>query len=192
LGKIVVSENVTLDGVIQDPTGEEGFRHGGWFLQVGSNDRAGFASAALDEARRAEAFLVGRRTYEFLASRWPSRTGDLADRLNSLPKYVVSSTLDDPSWNNTTVIKGNAVKEVSELKQQLSGEIVAPGSRQLVSQLIDEDLVDELRLILFPFVLGAGDRLFDMTRDKVNLRRVEARAVGDTLVYVTYVVDRGA
>src|ERR671936_2418283 len=110
MGKIVVSENVTLDGVVQDPTGEEGFRHGGWFLRVGSKDREAFAKAALDEALAADAFLVGRRTYEFLASRWPSRTGELADRLNSIAKYVVSSTLEHPDWSNSTVITGDTVE----------------------------------------------------------------------------------
>ncbi len=138
MGKIIVSENVTLDGVVQDPTGEEGFRHGGWFAQVGSNDRQGFYKAALDEVLRAEALLVGRRSYEFLAARWPSRTGELADRMNSIPKYVVSSTLEDPGWNNSTVVKGDAVNEVSNLRERLNGEIVVPASLQLVRTLIDE------------------------------------------------------
>src|ERR671936_793315 len=154
MGKIVVSENVTLDGVVQDPTGEEGFRHGGWFLRVGSNDREAFAKAALNEALAADAFLMGRRTYEFLASRWPSRTGALADRLNSLPKYVVSSALEHPEWDNTTVLKGAPAVEVPALKQQLHGEIVVPASFRLVRTLIERDLVDELRLLVYPFVLG--------------------------------------
>ncbi len=153
MGKIVISDNVTLDGVVQDPTGEEGFKLGGWFAQVGGNDRDAFGKAALDEAQAAVAFLIGRRTYEFLVSRWPSRTGELADRLNSLPKYVVSSTLERPAWNNSTVIKGNPVTEISKLKQQLKGEIVVPGSFQLVNTLIEHDLVDEIRLIVYPFVL---------------------------------------
>src|SRR5258708_23445016 len=159
MGKIVISENVTLDGVVQDPTGEEGFRHGGWFAQVGSNDREGFYRAALDEVLRAEALLVGRRSYEFLAARWPSRAGELADRMNSIPKYVVSSTLEDPGWNNSTVVKGDAVNEVSKLKERLNGEIVVPASRQLVRTLIEKDLVDELRLMVYPFVLGSAERL---------------------------------
>ena len=192
MGKIVISENVTLDGVVQDPTGEEGFRHGGWFAQVGSNDREGFYKAALDEVLRAEALLVGRRSYEFLAARWPSRTGELADRMNSIPKYVVSSTLEDPSWNNSTVVKGDAVNEVSNLKERLSGEIVVPASLQLVRTLIEKDLVDELRLMVYPFVLGAGERLFGETSDKVPLRLVANRTVGDSLPYVTYQVVRAA
>ncbi len=192
MGKIVISENVTLDGVVQDPTGEEGFRHGGWFAQVGSNDREGFYRAALDEVLRAEALLVGRRSYEFLAARWPSRAGELADRMNSIPKYVVSSTLEDPGWNNSTVVKGDAVNEVSKLKERLNGEIVVPASRQLVRTLIEKDLVDELRLMVYPFVLGAGERLFGETSDKVPLRLVGNRTVGDGLPYVTYQVVRAA
>ena len=192
MGKIVISANVTLDGVVQDPTGEEGFRHGGWFAQVGSNDREGFYKAALDEVLRAEALLVGRRSYEFLAARWPSRTGELADRMNSIPKYVVSSTLEDPSWNNSTVVKGDAVNEVSNLKERLNGEIVVPASLQLVRTLIEKDLVDELRLMVYPFVLGAGERLFGETSDKVSLRLVANRTVGDSLPYVTYQVVRAA
>ena len=192
MGKIVISENVTLDGVVQDPTGEEGFRHGGWFAQVGSNDREGFYKTALDEVLRAEALLVGRRSYEFLAARWPSRTGELADRMNSIPKYVVSSTLEDPGWNNSTVVKGDAVNEVSNLKERLNGEIVVPASLQLVRTLIEKDLVDELRLMVYPFVLGAGERLFGETSDKVPLRLVANRTVGDSLPYVTYQVVRAA
>jgi len=192
MGKIVISENVTLDGVVQDPTGEEGFRHGGWFAQVGSNDREGFYKAALDEVLRAEALLVGRRSYEFLAARWPSRTGELADRMNSIPKYVVSSTLEDPGWNNSTVVKGDAVNEVSNLKERLNGEIVVPASLQLVRTLIEKDLVNELRLMVYPFVLGAGERLFGETSDKVPLRLVANRTVGDSLPYVTYQVVRAA
>jgi dihydrofolate reductase len=192
MGKIIISENVTLDGVVQDPGGDEGSRHGGWFVQVGSNDRAAFYQAALDEVLRAEALLVGRRTYEFLAARWPSRTGELADRMNSIPKYVLSTTLDDPAWNNSTVVKGDAVNEVSNLKQRLNGEIVVPGSRGLVRTLIGNDLADELRLMVYPFVLGAGERLFGETSDKVPLRLVANRTVGDSLPYVTYQVVRAA
>ena len=192
MAKIVVSDNVTLDGVVQDPTGEEGFRHGGWFARVGDDDREAFARAALDDALAAEAFLVGRRTYEFLASRWPSRTGALADRLNSLPKYVVSSVLEHPEWSNTTVIEGAPATEVSKLKQQLKGEIVVPASFQLVRTLIEHDLVDELRLLIYPFVLGAGERLLAGIADRLSLRLVASRTLGDDLVYVTYEVRRTA
>src|SRR6188472_1981420 len=142
MGKIVITQNVSLDGVVQDPTGEEGFRHGGWFTQVGDNDRDERAKVMLDEALGAEVFLLGRRSYEFLAARWPSRNGELADRLNSLPKYVVSSTLEDLAWSNSTVLKGDPVNETKKLKQELHGDIVVPGSAQLLKTLIEHDLVD--------------------------------------------------
>jgi dihydrofolate reductase len=192
MGRIIVSDNVTLDGVVQDPTGEEGFRQGGWFAQVGTDDHEGFAKAALDEALRAEAFLLGRRTYEFLASRWPTRTGALADRLTSLPKYVVSSTLNGPEWNSTTILTGDVVREVSELKQRLDGEIVVPASRQLVHMLIQHDLVDEFRLLVYPFVLGSGERLFGESDDRLSLHLVDNRTVGNGLAYVVYEVLRTA
>jgi dihydrofolate reductase len=154
MGKIVVSENVSLDGVVQDPAGDEGFRRGGWVGLLAAREEV--AKVALDAALGAEALLLGRRSYEWLAARWPSRSGELADRLTSLPKYVVSSTLEDPDWNNSTVLKGDAVNEVSKLKQELNGEIVVPGSFQLLRTLIEHDLVDELRLKIYPVVLGAG------------------------------------
>ena len=192
MGKIVISENVSLDGVVQDPTGEEGFRHGGWFVQVGDKDREEWAQVALDEALGAEALLLGRRSYEFFAGRWPSRSGELADRLNSLPKYVVSSTLVDPDWNNSTVLKGEVVTEVSKLKQELDGEIVVYASCQLVRTLMEHDLVDELRLMVYPVVLGAGERLFGETSDKKSMRLLDARTVGDGLAYLTYELVREA
>jgi dihydrofolate reductase len=186
MGEIIISENVTLDGVIQDPTGDEGFRHGGWFGQVGDNDREEWAKVALDEARGAQALLLGRRSYEFFAARWPSRGGALADRLNNMPKYVVSSTLQEPAWNNSTVLKGNAVNEVSNLKRQLAGDIVVYASIQLVHTLVEHDLVDELRLMIYPVVLGAGEHLFGETSDKKPMRRTGTRTVGDSLALLTY------
>jgi dihydrofolate reductase len=192
MGKIVVSENVSLDGVVEDPTGDAGFRHGGWFNHIGDKDREGWAKVGFDEALGAEAFLLGRRSYEYLAARWPSRTGAWADRLNSLPKYVVSSTLVDPDWNNSMVLSGEVVDEVSKLKEQLDGEIVVAASRQLVLTLIEHDLVDELRLVVFPVVLGAGDRMFGETTDKKPLRLLDTRTVGDGLASVTYEVVREA
>ena len=191
MGKIVVSENVTLDGVVQDPSGVEGFRHGGWVGRIGDRGREEAAKALLDESLGAEALLQGRRTYEFFASRWPSRTGQLADRLNSMPKYVVSSTLEDPDWNNSKVIKGNPVTEVSKLKQELNGEIVVAGSLQLVHTLMEHDLVDELRLMVYPVVLGTGNRLFGETSDKKSMRLLDTRSVDD-LAYLTYEVVRAA
>jgi dihydrofolate reductase len=192
MGKIVISENVTLDGVVQDPTGEEGFRHGGWFGQVGDKDSEERAKVVLDEALGAEAFLLGRRSYEFLAARWPSRSGELADRLNSLPKYVMSSTLEDPDWNNSTVLKGEVVNEVPTLKQELDGEIVVPASRQLVRTLMEHDLVDELRLMVYPVVLGDGKRLFGESSGKKSMRLLDTRTIGDGLAFLTYEVVREA
>jgi dihydrofolate reductase len=192
MGKIIISENVSLDGVIQDPAGDEGFQRGGWVGRVGDRGREEAAQVLLEEALGTEAMLLGRRSYEFLAARWPSRTGALADRLNSKPKYVVSSTLQDPAWNNTTVLKGNVVNEVSKLKQQLAGDIVVPASFQLVRTLIEHDLVDELRLVIYPVVLGAGERLFGETSDKKPLRLISTRTVGNDLVYLTYQPVRDA
>jgi dihydrofolate reductase len=184
MGRIVISENVSLDGVVQDPAGDEGFRLGGWVGLI--KDSPQLNKLALDEALGAEAWLLGRRSYEFFAARWSSRSGELADRLNSLPKYVVSSTLDDPAWNNTTVLKGDAVNEVSKLKQELNGEIVVPASFQLLRTLLEHDLVDELRLKIFPVVLGAGERLFGETSNKKPMRLVDTKTIGDDLVYLTY------
>jgi len=192
MGKIIVSENVSLDGVVQDPTGEEGFRHGGWFGQIGDKDRAEWAKVELDEALRTEALLLGRRSDEWFAARWLSRSGEWADRLNSLPKYVVSSTLEDPKWTNSTVLKGDVVSEVSKLKQELNGEIVVYASTQLVHTLIEHDLVDELRLMIYPVVLGAGERLFGETSDKKTMRLVQAQTVGDSLALLTYELVREA
>jgi len=192
MGKIVVSENVSLDGVIQDPAGDEGFQRGGWVGRVGDRGREEAAQVLLEEALGTEAMLLGRRSYEFLAARWPSRTGALADRLNSKPKYVVSSTLQAPAWNNTTVLKGNVVNEVSKLKQQLAGDIVVPASFQLVRTLIEHDLADELRLMIYPVVLGAGERLFGETSDKKPLRLISTRTVGNDLAYLTYQPVRDA
>jgi len=186
MGKIVISENVSLDGVVQDPTGDEGFSRGGWFGQIEDRDREEWAKVEFDEALSAEALLLGRRSYEWFAARWPSRSGDWADRLNSLPKYVVSSTLVDPDWNNSTVLQGEAVHEVAKLKQELDGDIVVYASRQLVRTLMEHDLVDELRLMVYPVVLGAGERLFGETPAKKPVRLLDARTVGDALAYVTY------
>jgi dihydrofolate reductase len=190
MGKIVISDNVSLDGVIQDPAGDEGFRHGGWVGLI--KDRPELNKLALDEALGAEALLLGRRSYEWLAARWPSRRGELADRLNSLPKYVVSSTLEHPDWNNSTVLKGDVVDEVSKLKQELNGEIVVPASFQLVPALMEHDLVDELRLKIFPVVLGAGARLFGETGDKKPMRLVDTQTLEGDVAFLTYEVVRDA
>jgi dihydrofolate reductase len=186
MARIVVSENVSLDGVIQDPTGEEGFSRGGWFAQIAAKDRDEWTKVAFEEALGAAGLLLGRRSYEFFAARWPSRSGEWADRLNSLPKYVVSATLEDPDWNNSTVLKGDVVNEVSKLKQKVNGDIVVYASRPLVRTLMEHDLVDELRLMTYPFVLGAGERLFGETSEKKPMRLVDARTIGDGLALLTY------
>jgi dihydrofolate reductase len=190
MGKIVVSENVTLDGVIQDPAGDEGFRAGGWVGLIGNSPQ--LAKLALDEALAAGAFLLGRRSYERLAARWPSRSGELADRLNSLPKYVVSATLANPAWNNSTVLKGDVLNEVSTLKQHIDGDIVIAGSSQLVRTLIEHDLVDELRLKIFPVALGVGERLFGETSDNKPMRLLDTQTLEGGIAYLTYQSVRDA
>jgi dihydrofolate reductase len=192
MGKIVMSEFVSLDGVIQDPDGNEGFRLGGWFGRLVDKGREEVNKIKLDEALSTEALLLGRRSYEFFAARWAPRPGDLADRLNSLPKYVVSATLEDPDWNNSTVLKGDVVTEVSKLKQELDGDIVVYASFQLLRTLIEHDLVDELRLMIIPVVLGAGARLFGETSHKKPMRLVDARTVGDGVAFLTYEPVRDA
>ena len=190
MGQIVVSEFVSLDGVIEDPAGDEGFRLGGWVGEIKGREEAD--KVKLDEALASEALLLGRRSYEFFAATWPSRGGELADRLNSLPKYVVSSTLEDPEWKNSTVMKGDVVDEVSKLKQELNGEIVVYASFQLVRTLIEHDLVDELRLMIYPIVLGAGERLFGETSDKKPMRLVNTQTVGDGVALLAYEPTRAA
>ena len=190
MATIVVSENVSLDGVIQDPAGDEGFRVGGWVGLI--KDSPQLNKLALDEALGAEAVLLGRRSYEWFAARWPSRSGVLADRLNSLPKYVVSSTLEDPAWNNSTVLKGDPVAEVSKLKHQLTGKILVPASFQLLRALMEHDLVDELRLKIFPVVLGAGERLFGETGDKKPMRLLDTQTLDDGVAILTYEARRAS
>jgi dihydrofolate reductase len=184
MGKIVVSDNVTLDGVVQDPAGDEGFRFGGWVGLIKDSPQLG--QLALDEALGAEAWLLGRRSYEWFAARWPPRTGKLADRLNSLPKYVVSATLDQPAWNNSTVLSGAVLDAVATLKRQLTGEIVVPGSFQLVRTLLEHDLVDELRLKIFPVVLGAGQRLFGETSGAKPVRLTGTRTIEGGIACLSY------
>ena len=190
MATILVSENVSLDGVIQDPAGDEGFRVGGWVGLIKDNPQLN--QLALDEALGSEALLLGRLSYEWFAARWPSRSGDLADRLNRMPKYVVSSTLEDPAWNNSTVLKGDPVAEVSKLKKALDGEILVPASFRLLHALMEHNLVDKMRLKIFPVVLGAGERLFGETSDKKPLRLVDARTLGDGVAVLTYEAVRHA
>jgi dihydrofolate reductase len=186
MGRLVISENVSLDGVVEDPTGDEGFTRGGWTSQITDTDRAEWSRILTDEAMRAEALLLGRRSDEWFAARWLPRHGEWADRLNSMPKYVVSSTLGEPKWGNATVLAGDVLDEVSRLKEQLDGEIVVYGSTRLVPALIEHDLADELRLMVYPIVLGTGQRLFTATRDVKPLRLIHVQAVGDSLAWLTY------
>ena len=192
MGKIVISTNVSFDGIVQDPDGLEGFRLGGWFGQFGGKDLEEWAKVEYEEALGAEALLLGRRSDEWFAARWLPKSGEWADRLNGLPKYVVSSTLQEPKWSNVTVLTGDVVSEVSKLKQELDGDIVIYASYQLGRTLIEHDLVDELRLFVFPVVLGAGERLFGATSAKKPIRLVVSRTVGDGLTFLTYEIVRDA
>jgi dihydrofolate reductase len=186
MGKIIVTENVSLDGVVQDPTGEEGLGRGGWGMQLGAADRDAWVSILADEAQHSEALLMGRRTDEWFAARWLTRTGPWAERLNSMPKYVVSSNPDRAKWSNATVLTGDIVSTVSKLKDDHDGEIVVYGSGQLVHTLTEHDLVDELRLLVFPVVLGAGDRLFPQMTSASPVRRTSIQAIGDSLALLRY------
>jgi dihydrofolate reductase len=190
MAKLVISTNMTLDGVIQDPDGKEGFKRGGWFGEFGGKDVEEWGTIEFGEALRMDALLLGRHSDAWFASRWASRPGAWADRLNSLPKYVVSSTLDEPKWTNVTVLRGDVVDEVTRLKQDLDGELVVYASYQLERTLIEHDLVDELRLFIYPVVVGAGERLFGETTDAKRLRLVDGRTVGDNLTFLTYEVVR--
>jgi dihydrofolate reductase len=192
MGKIVISTNLSLDGVVQDPDGEEGFKLGGWFGQFGAKDLEEWAKVSLKEALGTTALLLGRRSDEWFGTRWSSRSGEWADRLNSLPKYVVSSALVDPCWTNSTVLKGDVVDQVSKLKQELDGDIVVYGSYQLGRMLLDHDLVDELRLVVFPVVLGAGERLFGESTDKRAMRLVDTGTIGQGLAFLSYEVLRAS
>ena len=193
MGRIVISENVSLDGVIQDPSGDEGFKLGGWFNQMSDKDREEWAKVEFAEALDTAAWLIGRRTYTWFAERWAARPGEWADRLRSIPKFIVSSTLEDPTeWANSTVLKGDVIEEVTKLKQNVDGDILVYASGPLVQTLMEHDLIDELRLMTHPFVLGTGERLFRETSDKTHLRRVGLRAIGDSITLLTYQPVRDA
>jgi dihydrofolate reductase len=190
MGKIVVATNVSLDGVVQDPDGQEGFKRGGWFGQFGGKDLEPWASVLTAEALDTEALLLGRNSDEWFATRWLDRSGEWADRLNTLPKYVVSSTLKEGKWSNSAVLKDDVVKEVSKLKQEIDGDILVYASYELVLTLIEHGLVDEFRLVVFPVVLGAGERLFGETRDMTPLRLLHSETIGEGLPRLTYEVVR--
>jgi dihydrofolate reductase len=184
MGRIVVTEFVSLDGVMEDPGGSENFRHGGWSFEFSRGEEGD--QFKLDEAMGSAAMLLGRTTFEGFAEAWPSREGEFADKFNDMPKYVVSTTLDDPGWNNSTVLRGDLGEEVAKLKEKEDGDIVVHGSAQLVQALLDRDLVDELRLMVFPVVLGSGKRVFGEMSDKKPLRLIDSKAVGDGVAILVY------
>ncbi|HEY3071145.1 MAG TPA: dihydrofolate reductase family protein [Gaiellaceae bacterium] len=186
MGRIVVTEFVSLDGVMEAPGGSENFKHAGWTFEIDRGEEGD--KFKLDETLSSEALLLGRKTYEGFAAAWPSRTDEVgfADKFNSMPKYVVSSTLEDPEWNNSTVLKGDVGEEVAKLKERYDGDIVVHGSAQLVQALVDRGLVDEFRLMVFPVVLGSGKRLFGGTSDKKPLRLVDSKTVGDGVAILIY------
>jgi dihydrofolate reductase len=184
MGRIVVTEFISLDGVIEAPGGGEDYEHGGWSFEI-NRGREG-DKFKLDETLDSEALLLGRVTYEGFAAAWPSRDDEFADKFNSMPKYVVSSTLEDPEWNNTTVLKGDVVEEATKLKQGVDGNIVVHGSARLAQTLLANDLVDELRLMVFPVILGSGKRLFGEAKDKQPLRLADSRTVGDGVEILVY------
>ena len=184
MGRIVVTEFVSLDGVMEDPGGAEDFTYGGWSFEFSRGEEGD--KFKVDETMETDALLLGRSTYQGFADAWPSRTGEFADKFNSMPKYVVSSTLDKAEWTNSTVLKGDVVEAVSTLKEGAVGDIVVHGSAQLVQTLLDNDLLDELRLMVFPVVLGSGKRLFGDTSNKKPLRLVDSRTVGDGVSILIY------
>ena len=186
MGRIVITEFVSLDGVVEAPGGGEDFKHGGWTFEIERGEEGN--KFKLDETMSSEALLLGRVTYEGFAKAWPSRTDEFgfADKFNNMPKYVVSSTLEDPEWNNSTVLKGDVAEEVTKLKQEQDGDIVVHGSPQLVQTLVEHDLVDEYRLMVFPVVLGSGKRLFGETTGKKTLRLVDSKIVGDGVAILVY------
>jgi dihydrofolate reductase len=184
MGRIVVTEFVSLDGVMEDPGGSENFKHSGWSFEIDRGDEGNQFKA--DETFGSDALLLGRVTYEGFAQAWPSREGEFADKFNTMPKYVVSSTLEDPEWTNSTVLTGDLGEEVAKLKEKHDGDIVVHGSAQLVQSLLERDLVDELRLMVYPVVLGTGKRVFGETSDKKPLKLAESKVVGDGVAILRY------
>jgi dihydrofolate reductase len=184
MGRIVVTEFVSVDGVMEDPGGSESFKHGGWSFEYSRGDDGD--KFKLDETMQSEALLLGRTTYEGFADSWPEREGEFADKFNGMPKYVVSSTLRDPSWGNTTVLDGDLTSAVAKVRDETDGDVVVHGSAQLVQGLIANDLVDELRLMVFPVVLGDGKRLWGETDDKKPLRLTDSKVVGDGVAIMVY------
>jgi dihydrofolate reductase len=184
MGRIVVTEFVSIDGVMEDPGGSEDFDYGGWSFEYSRGDEGD--QFKLDETMQSDALLLGRKTYEGFADAWPQRDGEFADRFNNMPKYVVSSTLTDPEWTNTTVIDGDLAAEVAKLRDAHDGDIVVHGSAQLTQALLENDLVDEVRLMVFPVVLGRGKRIFGETSNKKPLRLSDSKTVGDGVSILVY------
>ena len=189
MGRIVVTEFVSLDGVMEDPGGSENFEHGGWSFEFNRGDEGD--AFKLDETMSSDALLLGRVTYEGFANAWPTREGEFADKFNTMPKYVVSSTLTDPAWTNTTVLRGDVREEAAKVREQHERDVVVHGSAQLVHALLESDLVDELRLMVFPVVLGRGKRVFGETSDKKKLRLADSRVVGDGVAILVYQSAQG-
>jgi dihydrofolate reductase len=184
MGRIVVTEFVSLDGVMEDPGGSEDFKHGGWSFKFDRGDAGNQFKA--DETMGADAMLLGRKTYEGFAAAWPSREGEFADKFNSMPKYVVSSTLKDPDWTGTTVLDGDVRESVARVRDEVGGDVIVHGSGQLVRALLEQDLVDELRLMVFPVVLGSGKRVFGETDDARTLRLASSDVAGDGVLLLVY------
>jgi dihydrofolate reductase len=184
MGRIVVTEFISLDGVVEDPGGSENFKHGGWSFEIPRGEEGD--KFKLDETMESDALLLGRVTYEGFAQAWPQRGGEFADKFNNMPKYVVSSTLSDPAWTNSTVLDGDVAEAVANVSEKHDGDIVVHGSVQLVQALLDQGLVDELRLMVFPVVLGSGKRLFGETTEKMPLRLVDSKTVGDGVAILVY------
>ena len=183
--RIVVTEFVSLDGVMEAPGGEPGFKYPGWTFEFDRGDDGN--QFKLDETRQAAALLLGLRTYESFAGAWPKREGEFADKFNAMPKFVVSTTLKDPDWNNTTVLgSGDATAQVRKLKEEFDGELQVPGSHQLVQELIESDLVDQINLMVFPVILGTGKKAFEEKPERRNLRLKESKVVGDGVLVLIY------
>jgi len=186
MARIVISENITLDGVVTDPTGEEGTAHGGWFTRMTDRDREAWAEVEYDEALRSEAVLIGRRSYEYFAPRWAGRTGGWADRFNGMPKYVLTTTPGPLTWNNCTAVSGDVPEVAAKLKQEFEGDIVVYASSRLVPELVRHDLVDELRFLVFPVVAGTGGSLFAGLGAIRPLRLIANETIGENLLHLAY------
>jgi dihydrofolate reductase len=186
MAKIVVTEFVSLDGVIEAPGGGEPYRHAGWTFAIDRGKEGD--KFKLDEAFASDGLLLGRATYESFAAAWPTMQGEFADKFNGMPKYVVSSTLADEqaSWSNTTVLRGVLAEEVAKLRESADGELVVHGSAQLVQGLLELGLIDELRLMVFPVVLGSGKRLFGESEQKQSMRLTSSQIVGDGIAILVY------